>query len=107
MCFCHGKEKLPAFKVYFRAARGHPFEIGSLDDGKRRIRLLGVKFRINIIMNTPEPFCEILFIAFYGIISHVFGQTFATELTGKNIWNSIEKLADGGGDLGGKADKME
>jgi hypothetical protein len=111
MCFCHGKEKLPAFKVCFRAARGHPFEIDSLDDSKRRIGqniyALCTEFRIHVIVNPPEPFREILLIAFYGIIRHVFGKTFATELTGKNIRNGIEKLADGGGDLGGKADKME
>jgi hypothetical protein len=58
-------------------------------------------------MNTPQPSGKILLIALYRVVCHVFRQTFATELAGKNIGNGIEKLADGGGDFGGKADKME
>jgi hypothetical protein len=109
--FRHRKEKLPAFKMRSHASYGHALKISRLNNGKRRIRqniyALLAKFCIYIIMNTPQPSGKILLIALYRVLCHVFRQTFATELAGKNIGNGIEKLANSRGDFGRKADKMK
>ncbi len=60
VCFGDGKEKLPPFKVYATAAGSQTFRVDFLDGLERRVRLdmkmLSAEFRIDIIMNSPEPF---------------------------------------------------
>jgi hypothetical protein len=70
-------------------ASSEALQVDCFHDRKTGVRLymntLGAELGVDVIMNTPQPFRQLLLVTFYRIFCHVFGETFTTIFTGKDI----------------------
>jgi hypothetical protein len=49
---------------------------------------------VHIIMNTPEPFGQILLITFYRVVFHVFGKALTAVFTGEDVRERLHKFTN-------------
>jgi hypothetical protein len=65
------------------------------------------EFGVHIIMNTPEPFGQILLITFYGVIFHVFREALTAVFTWEDVRECIHEFTNLGSRLGAETYEMK